>query len=67
MKKIWIKTTMVVEDQNIEIFPTETFDGIIIEPKESDDTPAYNLCITKGSMKLFIEQMQSMMDYVSEE
>lgn len=35
--KIWNKTVIATEEQNIAIYPAEEFDGIIIETKELDD------------------------------
>ena len=35
--KVWTKTVISTQEQNVEIFPTEEFDGIIVETKELDD------------------------------
>ena len=31
--KVWHKVQIATEEQNVEVYPTETFDGIIIETK----------------------------------
>ncbi len=35
--KVWNKTVIATEEQNVEIYPTEGFDGIIVETRELDD------------------------------
>jgi hypothetical protein len=65
--KVWNKVVIATEEQNVEIYPTETFDGIIVETKELDD-PAGNsrLYLNKDEMELLIIKMQEMMKYVLE-
>jgi hypothetical protein len=66
--KIWTKTVIATEEQNVEIYPTEGFDGIIIETKELDDkTLNGRLYLSKDEMELLIIKMQEMMKYVSGE
>jgi hypothetical protein len=65
--KVWNKVVIATEEQNVEIYPTETFDGIIVETKELDD-PAGNprLYLNRDEMELLIIKMQEMMKYVLE-
>ena len=63
--KVWNKTIISTEEQNVGIYPTEGFDGIIIETKELDDkTLNGRLYLNKGEMELLIIKMQEMMKYV---
>ena len=63
--KIWQKVTIATEEQNVEIYPTETFDGIIIDTKELDGVGNSKLYLNKNEMSLLITKMIEMMDYVS--
>jgi hypothetical protein len=65
--KVWHKTVIATEEQNVQIYPTEGFDGIIIETKELDDkTLNGRLYLNKDEMELLIIKMQEMMKYVLE-
>ena len=64
--KVWHKVTIATEDQEVEIFPTETFDGIIVETKELDGRSSPRLYLNKDEMELLIIKMQEMMKYVKE-
>lgn len=65
--KVWNKTVIATEEQNVEIYPTETFDGIIVETKELDgETESPRLYLNKNEMELLIIKMQEMMKYVLE-
>ncbi len=63
--KVWNKVVIATEEQIVEIYPMETYDGIIVETKELDD-PAGNsrLYLNKDEMELLIIKMQEMMKYV---
>jgi hypothetical protein len=63
--KVWNKTVIVTKDQNVEIYPTEFFDGIIVETKE-DDKLNGKLYLNKDEMDLLIIKIQEMMKYVLE-
>jgi hypothetical protein len=65
--KVWNKVVIATEEQIVEIYPMETYDGIIVETKELDD-PAGNsrLYLNKDEMELLIIKMQEMMKYVLE-
>lgn len=63
--KIWHKIEISTEEQNIEIYPTELFDGIIVVTKELDDkTKSTRMYLNKDEMELLILKMRQMMDYV---
>jgi hypothetical protein len=65
--KVWNKVVIATEEQNVEIYPTETFDGIIVETKELDDNIGNSrLYLNKDEMELLIIKMQEMMKYVLE-
>ena len=65
--KVWNKTVIATEEQNVEIYPTEMFDGIIVEIRELDDkTLNGRLYLSKDEMELMIIKMQEMMKYVLE-
>ena len=65
--KVWYRTVIATEEQNVQIYPTEGFDGIIIETKELDDkTLNGRLYLNKDEMELLIVKMQEMMKYVLE-
>jgi hypothetical protein len=65
--KVWNKVVIATEEQNVEIYPTETYDGIIVETKELDDkTGNSRLYLNKDEMELLIIKMQEMMKYVLE-
>jgi hypothetical protein len=65
--KVWYQTVVSTEDQNIEIFPNETFDGIIVKTKELDRSLSHTLYLNKEEMEFLIAKMQEMMKYVLEE
>jgi hypothetical protein len=63
--KIWYKIEIATEEQNVQIYPSETYDGIIIETRELDDkTISPRLYLNKEEMELLIERMIEMMKYV---
>lgn len=65
--KIWHKTQITTEEQNVSIYPTETFDGIIVETKELDNkTFSPRLYLNKDEMELLILKMKEMMTYVND-
>ena len=66
-KKIWNKTVIASEVQDIQIYPTPEYDGIIVEIKEiGNNTPMSIMHLDKDEMELFIIKMQEMMHYVLE-
>jgi hypothetical protein len=65
--KVWHKITIATDEQNVEIYPTETFDGIIVETIELDDkTGSPTLYLNEDEMELLILKMREMMSYVKE-
>jgi hypothetical protein len=65
--KVWNKVVIATEEQIVEIYPMETYNGIIVETKELDD-PAGNsrLYLNEDEMELLIIKMREMMKYVLE-
>lgn len=65
--KIWHETRITTEEQNVSIYPTETFDGIIVETSNSfDNTFSPRLYLNKDEMELLILKMKEMMTYVND-
>lgn len=65
--KVWNKSVIATEEQNIEIYPTEDYLGIIVETKELDDkTNSPKLYLNVDEMELLIVKMREMMKYVKE-
>jgi hypothetical protein len=62
--KVWHRVEIATEDQNVDVYPTEGFDGIIIEIRELDNTSHNKLYLNQDEMELFIEKMREMMNYV---
>ena len=64
--KVFHKTIISTEDQDIAIYPTETFDGIIVETKETDGKGSSRKYLNKDELELLILKMREMMNYVLE-
>ena len=65
--KVWHKVTIATEEQNVKVYPNETFDGIIVEAIELDDkTESSRLYLNKDEMELLILKMREMMEYVKQ-
>jgi hypothetical protein len=63
--KVWYKVTIPTDEQNVSIYPTEEFDGIIVETKEVDDTTkSPRTYLNENEMELLISKMREMMNYV---
>ena len=63
--KVWHKVSIATEEQNVEVYPTEGYDGIIIETKELDDkTESPRMYLNEDEMELLILKMREMMNYV---
>jgi hypothetical protein len=62
--KVWHKVTISTEEQDVSIYPTEGFDGIIVETKEVDGTQSPRMYLNKDEMELLISKMREMMNYV---
>ena len=64
--KIWHATEIALEEQNVLVYPTELFDGIIVQIKESGGKSANKLYLNEEEMELLIVKMKEMMNYVKE-
>ena len=65
--KVWHKIVIATEEQNVEVYPTDTYDGIIIETKELDDkTGSPKMYLNEDEMELLILKMREMMYYVKD-
>jgi hypothetical protein len=62
--KVWHKTTISTEEQDVSVYPTETYNGIIVETKELDGTGNPRLYLNLDEMELLITKMREMMEYV---
>ena len=62
--KVWHKTEISTEEQNVQIYPTGEFNGIIIETEELDGKGNPKMYLNKDEMELLILKMREMMDYV---
>jgi hypothetical protein len=62
--KVWYKVVIGTEEQEVEVYPTETYDGIIVETKELDGTGSPRLYLNLDEMELLITKMREMMEYV---
>lgn len=62
--KVWHRVTISTDEQNVEVYPTEGFDGIIIETKEMDDSQSPRMYLNEDEMELLIIKMREMMNYV---
>ncbi len=66
-KKVWHKTIIVTQEQNVIIYPTDEYDGIIVETKELDDkTGSPRMYLSENEMEMLILKMREMMNYVKE-
>ena len=63
--KIWHKVQISTEYQNINVYPTETFDGIMVEAKELDGEISNRMYLGSDEMELLITKMREMMNYVN--
>ncbi len=62
--KVWHKVEIATEEQNVSIYPTDTFDGIVVEAKELDDkTINEKMYLSESEMELLILKMREMMNY----
>ena len=63
--KVWYKVTISTEEQDVSIYPTEGFDGIIVETKEMDGTTqSPRMYLNEDEMELLIPKMREMMNHV---
>lgn len=64
MSKVWHKVTISMDEQDVSVYPTPEFDGIIVETKELDKTPGSKLYLNDNEMEILILKMREMMEYV---
>jgi len=64
--KVWHKVVIATEEQNVEIYPSESYDGIIIETKELDEKESPRMYLNVNEMELLILKMREMMQYVKQ-
>jgi hypothetical protein len=64
--KVWYKIEIATEEQNVSIYPSETYDGIIVETRELSNKISPMLYLNKNEMELLIERMIEMMKYVKQ-
>lgn len=65
--KVWHKVTISTEEQNVDIYPNDAYNGIIVETKELDDkTESPRMYLNIDEMELLIVKMQEMMKYVKQ-
>jgi hypothetical protein len=62
--KVWHKVSISIEEQEVEVYPTETFDGIIVETKELDGSGSPRMYLNIDEMEVLISKMREMMEYV---
>ena len=62
--KVWHKVEISTEEQNVSVYPTEEFNGIIVETNELDGTTSPRMYLNKDEMELLILKMREMMEYV---
>jgi len=64
MQKFFHEVTIHTDEQNVTIRPTDTYDGIIVETKEMDDSNSPRLYLNESEMEFLILKMREMMNYV---
>lgn len=65
--KVWHKVTISIEQQSVDVYPNEAYNGIIVETKELDDkTESPRMYLNIDEMELLIVKMQEMMKYVNQ-
>jgi len=65
--KVWHKVVISTEEQNVEIYPTPEFDGVIVQAKETDGSLSNRIYLNEDEMDLLIIKMREMMYYVKED
>jgi hypothetical protein len=62
-RKVWHKVQIATGEQNISVYPTEEYDGIIVETTEFDGSNSRTY-LHQDEMELLIAKMREMMAYV---
>jgi hypothetical protein len=58
------ETAEEAEEQEVEVYPTETYNGIIVETKELNGSDSSRMYLNVDEMELLISKMREMMEYV---
>jgi hypothetical protein len=61
--KVWHKVEIATEEQNVSIYPNETYNGIILETNEKDERESPRTYLNVDEMELLILKMREMMQY----
>ena len=64
--KIWHKVTIHLDDQNVSVYPTDIFNGIIVEGEELDGSAKYRIYLNQKQMEFLILKMREVMDYTQQ-
>jgi hypothetical protein len=65
--KVWHMVTIATEEQNVKIYPTDLYDGIIVSTEERSGTSSYaKLYLNEDEMEMLITKMREMMEYVKQ-
>ena len=62
--KVWHKVVIATEEQEVEVYPMETYNGIIVETKELDGSGSPRMYLNIDEMEVLISKMREMMEYV---
>jgi len=62
--KVWYKVSISTEEQEVEVYPTDTYNGIIVETKELDGSGSPRMYLNIDEMELLISKIRDMMEYV---
>lgn len=65
--KIWHKVTISNESQDIEVYPDEEFEGIILHIREADKSKDLRVYLSAEEMEFLILKLREMMNYVKQE
>lgn len=62
---VWHKTTIVTEQHNIHIRPSENLESIVVETRELDGVKASGeTYLNRDEMELLVVKMREMMNYL---
>lgn len=65
--KVWYKTEISLRaEQNVEIYPDEGYDGIVLEGKEIHGKDSYRIYLDRNEMEFVIAKMREMMDFTED-
>lgn len=64
--KIWHKVTIDLDDQTVSVYPTDIFNGIIVEGDDLDGSTKYRFYLNQKQMEFLILKMREVMDYTQQ-